>query len=352
MRGRWQSFVIVLTVALAFPGGGLSAANKPTVADLALYQGADRQQILEAGARKEGKLVFYTTGTIEQSVGPLVEAYKKKYPFMTVEIWRADTNALTSRIVEEFRAGKSAFDTVEGTQTNMMMLQKVGIVQPFYSPNLAHMEKEALTLAADGAAYAAVFRATGIGLGYNTKLIGKGQLPKTYQDLLDPKWKGKMALAGSSTGTNWLGAILAAHGEEFVKRLSQQDFVVHMISGFALLNMVSNGEFALSPTIFDSHAIAAKAKGAPVDWLPLEPVHVNAGQIALAKEARHPHAAMLFIDFELSREGAEIQKSRGYAHLRKDVSSLTQPYKKYFGSDSIEEVRKAQALFNRAFLKK
>ncbi len=353
MKERWRCLIVVLIVFLAFPGSLLLAANKPsTAAELAMYKGSDRQQILEEGAKKEGKITFYTSGTIEQSVGPLVDAFKKRYPFINVDIWRAGTNALTPRIVEEFKAGKSVFDNVEGTQANMMVLQKLGIIQPFYSPNLIYMEKDAITPAADGGAYTVVFRATGIGVGYNTKLINKSQLPKTYQDLLDPKWKGKMAIAGSNTGTSWVGVILNTHGEEFLKRLSQQDIVVHMVSGFALLNMVANGEFAFSPTIFDSHAIASKEKGAPVDWFPLEPVHVNVGQIALAKEVHHPHAALLFADFELSKEGAEIQKSKGYAHLRKDVPALTQPYKKYFGSDSIEEVKNNQELFNRYFLKK
>jgi len=352
MKKGWYCLIAALFVVMVCPGSA-SAANKPVSgAELALYKGADRQQILEEGAKKEGKLTFYTSGTIEQSVGPLVDAFKKRYPFISVDIWRAGTNALTPRIVEEFKAGKGVFDNVEGTQTNMMVMQKLGIIQPFYSPNLAYMEKDAITPAADGSAYTVVFRATGIGVGYNTKLITKSQLPKTYQDLLDPKWKGKMAIAGSSTGTNWVGVIVETYGEDFLKRLAQQDFAVHMISGFALLNMVINGEFAFSPTIFDSHAIASKEKGAPVDWLPLEPVHVNVGQIALAKEVRHPSAALLFADFELSKEGAEIQKSKGYAHLRKDLPSLTPPYKKYFGSDSLEDSRKNQELFNRYFLKK
>jgi len=353
MKGKWHRFIVVLIVALALPGSSLSAAEKPvTAAELAMYKGPDRQQILEEGAKKEGQLTFYTSGTIEQSVGPMVDAFKKKYPFINIDIWRAGTNALTPRIVEEFKAGKSIFDNVEGTQSNMMVMQKLGIIQPFYSPNLTQMEKDAITPAADGGAYTVVFRASGIGIGYNTKLINKSQLPKTYPDLLDPKWKGKMAIAGSSTGTNWLGVISDIYGEEFLKRLSQQDIVVHMISGFALLNMMINGEFAFSPTIFDAQVIAAKKKGIQIDWMPLEPVHANVGQIALAKDVHHPHAALLFADFHLSKEGAEIVKSRGYGHLRKDVTSLMQPYKKYFASESVDDLKKNQELFNRYLLKK
>lgn len=256
-----------------------------------------------------------------------------------------------SRVIEEFKAGKHTFDTLESTQTSHLVLQETGIVQPFFSPGLAFIEEGAITKEPSGGALAVAFRASGVGLGYNTKLINKEELPQTYQDLLNPKWKGKMPIQGDLTGTDWMGVMLDSYGEGFVKRLSEQNFIIQMVAASAILDMIISGEYALSPTIFDSHVLTSKKKGAPVDWIPLEPVHVNMGQIAFSKYAVHPHAALLFIDFEISKRSAEIHRDNGYNHFHKDVPPLMKAYKKY-GVKSLADVKRRNSLFNRFFLNK
>jgi len=347
-------FFVILLFMVIFPVMLMAASKRPvTASELAMYSGADRQQLLEQGAKKEGKLTFYTSGIFEQSVQPVVEAFQKKYPFVKLDLWRAGTNTLVPRITEEFKAGSHLADTIEGTQTNMMVLQKMGIVEPFFSPALADIEEGAITKASkDGGAVAVAFRSMGLGVGYNPKLISKNELPKTYQGLLDPKWKGKMALVGTNTGASWLGVIIHAMGEEFAEKLAKQEFTVHMVAPPTLLDMIINGEYAFSPTIYESNVASAKRKGASTDWIPLEPVHVNVGQIALAKNPPHPYSAMLFIDFQLSKESAILIQQRGYDSLRKDVPSLSQPYKKYFGADSLESADKEQERFKKLFLTK
>jgi len=316
MRRTGYILVCALVIVLVFTGTVMGAEKKPTtVAELALYQGADRQQILEEGAKKEGKLVFYTSGILKQAVRPVVDAFERKYPFIKVEIWRATGKQLVARVSEEYKGRKYLFDVLESTQVVVLPL-------------------------------------SGIGLGYNTKLVNKEELPKTYKDLLDPKWKGKMAIPGSDTGVNWMGAMHHAHGEEFVKQVAKQNCDVHMVSGRALLDMVINGEYALSPSLFDSHVFKSKKQGAPCDWIPLEPVHVNVGQISLSKNAAHPHAALLFIDFELTKEGAEIHKAAGYSPFHKEVPPLAKAYKKYYGAESLEDVKRMHELFDKLFLKK
>jgi len=234
----------------------------------------------------------------------------------------------------------------------MLVLQKVGIVQPFISPQFAQMEEEAITNAPGGGAFAVAFRVSGIGFGYNTKLISADQLPKTYQDLLNPRWKGKVALAGTDAGTNWLSAIYYNHGLDLLKQIANQDFPVHMIAGQALIGMIINGEVPAAATIYDSNAYAAKQKGAPVGWIPLEPVRVNVGQIAIAKNAPNPHAALLFADFEISRENAEIYQKGGYGNFRTDFPPLEKRYKKYYGENTVESIRLEYDLFQKLFLKK
>ena len=124
-----------------------------------------------------------------------------------------------------------------------------------------------------------------------------------------------------------------------------------MLSARALLDMVTNGEYVFSPTIMDSHIARSKQAGAPVDWVPLEPVPSYLGQIMLPKSSPNPHAALLFVDFDLSREAGEMYKATGYNSPRKDVSG-EKPYKKYFGSESTEQVKQWMGVFNKYFLKK
>ncbi|MFC1814638.1 ABC transporter substrate-binding protein [Thermodesulfobacteriota bacterium] len=342
--------LIVLAVVLVMAGTVVAAGNPKTVAELALYKGPDRQQILEEGAKTEGKLTFYTSGILKQAVRPVVKAFEKKYPYIKVEIWRGGTRQTLPRLGEEYRGGKKICDVVEGSQTTSIFLQNSNIAQPFYSSNIANMEEEALTEAPGGGYYAAAFRGSGMSLGYNTTMISKKELPKTYEDLLDPKWKGKMAISATTTVGNWVGVMLHAYGEDFVKKIAQQDFHVHAVSASTICDMVIAGEYALSPTIFDSHAINSKHRGAPVDWIPIEPVLTNIGQIMLPKNAPHPHAALLFVDFELSIKSAEIHKAAGYSPFRKDVPVL-KAYKKTFGPKKLEDTRRNWELFNRLFMK-
>ncbi len=350
MKGKWY-FLFFILMGLGFASKDIvvSAPKKPaTVAELAFYKGADRQQILEEGAKKEGKLTFYTTGTQAKAI---VSAFQKKYPYIKVEIWRAGTEELIPRVTEEYKAGKHVADALGLTQSGTMVLTERGILQPFFSPNLAFIEEGTITKSVGEGAISAGHFQSGIGLGYNTKLIMKEQVPKNYQDLLDPKWKGKIALAGSNTGSSWMGAMLVTYGEDFVRQVAQQRFDVHMVSARALLDMIINGEYSFSPTIMDSHVMESKQKGAPVDWVPLEPVSAYIGQIALPKQLPHPHAALLFTDFDLSREAGEVYKAMGYNSPRKDVYG-ERAYKKFYGARSSKEVLQWDELFDHLFLKK
>ncbi|MFC1815121.1 ABC transporter substrate-binding protein [Thermodesulfobacteriota bacterium] len=351
MKTRLYLILTVLSVSVfMFSGYVLSANQRPnTLAELVLYKGNDRQKILEEGAQKEGNLTFYTSGILKQAVRPVVNTFQKKYPFIKVRIWRAGSTTLLPKVLEEHKAGSHQFDVIESTQMTQMALRNSGIIQSFYSPNLINIEEGAITKAPNGGVFQAGFRESGIGVGYNTKLITREQLPKTYHELLDPRWKGKLAITGTLGGRTWVGTMLVAYGEQFVKQIAKQDFDVHFVSGRALLDMVIAGEYPFSPTLYDSHALNSKKNGAPCDWVPLEPVHINLGQIALSKYSSHPHAALLFIDHELSKKSAEIHKDSGYATTRIDVPGR-KTYKKFYSMKSKEEAQKWFDLFERLFL--
>jgi iron(III) transport system substrate-binding protein len=120
-------------------------------------------------------------------------------------------------------------------------------------------------------------RETYISLGFNTNHIPAAEAPKRLNDLLDPKWKGKMSLAGGATAARWVGAVIEMAGREFIEKLGGQDVNVHKLSGAALANLVVTGEVPMSPTIFDSNIFVAKRKGAAVEWRPVDPVVANVG---------------------------------------------------------------------------
>jgi iron(III) transport system substrate-binding protein len=328
---RLVALLVVATLALACgssvpapaapaPSGpaGAPAASKPTTpAELAAYQGGDRQQILEAGARQEGKLTWYTS-----LAGPIVDrlmaSYQQKYPFVQAEAFRGAENELLTRATQEAQAGRQIFDVMETAPSATRLLQEARLLQPYYSPAVASMPEAAKSGASGGTVDSALVRISYIGFGYNTTLIPETAVPRTAQDLLAPALSGKLALAGTTTGNRWVASILHGMGEErgraFLAQLaSQQRPVVHQISGKALLDLIAKGEVAASPTIFRDHVLQAQAEqDAPVKWVPLDPVVGNAGQGTLAAKAPHPHAALLYLDY-LFTEGQQVLEENFYS---------------------------------------
>jgi iron(III) transport system substrate-binding protein len=317
------------TLALAWVVAARAASNRPaTLEELALYRGADRQQILEAGARKEGTVLVYTSHTrMEADVKPLFE---KKYPFLKLEVFRSSSGPLARRTLEEYRARQFQVDAFELTPNGLIPLNKAGILQAFYTPALAKYDDEVKEKAPGDAVYFVGVRESHIGLGFNTKLISRQEVPKSYDDLLNPKWKGKMAIAGSDTGVRWVGYLAETKGKEFIKKLSAQDIRVQNVSGRALNDLVISGEVPLSPTIYDSHVLLSKRKGAPEDWNPLEPSITNLGSGAVAKKAPHPYAALLFVEFMLSEECQKLYVETGYGSPHFDISGPSGKFEKAF----------------------
>lgn len=294
------------------------AGAKPTTPEeIARYQGTDRQQILEEGARKEGKLSWYTS-----LAGPIVDSlandFKRKYPFIQVDVFRGAENELLTRATQEAQAGQQVFDAIESPPTTIHLLADAKLLVPYHSPFLKNLPDSLKSGASGATVLSATVRVSYIGFGYNTTLIPAADVPKTLGDLLNPKLAGKMALAGSTTGKRWVGSVLRAMGEEkgkqFLSQLaSQQKPKVQQISGKALMDLVAKGEFPASPTIFRDHVLQlAGQQGSPVKWIPLDPVVGNAGQGALAAKAPHPHAALLFVDY-LFTDGQKILEENFYS---------------------------------------
>ncbi len=295
-----------------------------SVGDLAAYNKADREKILYDGAKKEGKLMWYTslTGGPNTDVPKVFEA---KYPGVQVEVYRGDSDALISRITQEAQAKRYIVDSIETTFPILKVLQEYKLLAPYFSPHLAQYPDDVKEMASKGLVYWATDRESYISLAYNTNVVPANAAPKRFEDLLKPELKGMIGFATTDTGARAIAAMLASKGAEYVQKLKSQQISLHSVSGRAILDMVISGELGVSPTVFLSHSRVSIAKGAPIKWVAMELVPTNAGGVALPAKAPHPYAALLFGDFLLSPDG---QKFLGKYGLD---SAINKPeFKRYY----------------------
>jgi iron(III) transport system substrate-binding protein len=346
---------MVLAILLVVPSTGMAAGKPNTVAEIALYQGPDREKILIEGAKKEGKIIFYTTNTWFNNV--VTKEFEKKYPFIEVLGWRTRSKTLIKRVMEEYAGGRFIVDVTEGSYPALPILHREGILQECYSPEARYYGDELKVKGKAGVYYLAA-RERYTGLQFNTEAVSPAEAPKTYRDLLDPKWKGMMTIVASGTGIEWIGNCLVLMGREYIDKLSRQDLKVQNFSAAALGMLIVSGEVPLSPTGGFSNVIQAKRKGAPVEWLPLEPTLTTVGSSGMPVKAPHPHAALLFLDYLHSKEGQQVVMKGGLNSPREDMRSSERKFKKsYLASKySLEDFEKKydvwESLLKELFIKK
>lgn len=307
------SFFSVLGISSAQGQG-----SKPSsLTELAAYTGADREQILLAGAKAEGKVVWYTS-LAGGSYKRIAAAFETKHPGIKVEIYRGATQDLMSRILAEAQAKRHLVDTVEGTLPLLKAMRDSQLIVPYNLPYLAHYPAGAKENAENGLFFWATARESYIGLAYNKNAIPSSAVPRRYDDLLKPELRDKLGFVTSDTGSRAIAAIIKVKGEEFIGKLKRQNVSLHAVSGRALLDLVISGEVGASPTIFRNHALVSIQKGAPVEWLPMDIVPTNSGGVVLAAHSPHPHAAVLFADFVLGPDGQKILQKYHYGSASKD----------------------------------
>ncbi len=304
MQTTFKILRAALTVALLWPCLAF-AQDKKASADVAAYGGADREQRLVAGAKAEGKVVWYTS-LAGSSYKELAKAFETKYPGVKIEPYRAESSDIMTKVTAEAQARQVIADIVETTLPALRFLRENKLLIVYTSPYLGKYPPATKEDAGRGLVYWAVDRETYMGVGYNTNLIPSSLVPKNYADLLKPQLKGKIGFVSNETGIRTVGGMVKAKGEEFVRNLKAQDVTLHAVSGRAMADLVMSGEVALSPTIFRDHALEGKEKGAPIDWVPMDIVPANAGAVALVAQAPHPNAAALLSDFLLSPDAAKI----------------------------------------------
>jgi len=291
------------------------AAAADTVSDIALYSGPDRAARLAEGARKEGILTLYTSLTVED-MAVLNAAFEARRG-VKVQMWRATSDKVVQRVLSEARAGRYEVDIVETNAPPLEALHREGVLQEVRSPE----QRELIAAALPAHGEWAGSRLNVFVQAYNTKLVKRSDLPRSYAELLDPKWKGRLGIEAGDE--DWFAGVVTALGEAEGLRLFR-DLVaangVSMRRGHTLLtNLVASGEVSLALTVYNFTAEQLKRKGAPLDWFMLPPVIARANGLALARRASHPHAALLYYDFMIGEEGQRILEGRGFVPARRSL---------------------------------
>jgi iron(III) transport system substrate-binding protein len=310
--------IVALFVIFLITAPALSQTSKPSsAADLASYSGSDRERLLIEGAKREGKVVWYTTLAADQNK-QIANAFETKYSGVKVETYRTGSSALVQRVLTEAKARRHFVDAIETTLPGLLNFRENQLLLPYTSPYLTAYPEDSKEKGPKNLVYWTIVRESFIGFGYNKRFLAAADVPKNFDGLTRPPLRDNMGLSGDDTGARIIGAMVKTKGEGFVKRLKEQNIRMHMMAGSALTQLVAAGEIFGSPSQFYSATNVAAKRGAPLAWVPMDLVVTNAGGAAVYANAQRPHAALLFADFLLSPEGQKLLEDLYFGSAQKD----------------------------------
>jgi iron(III) transport system substrate-binding protein len=282
------------------------------------YAGADRMQKIAAAAKKEGTLTIYTTFA-EKDQPALLGPFESKYGVKVV-VWRAGTDKVLQRTIAEARANKNDVDVIHFGSPEMEALSREKILQAVASPVHRNLQAGSVPRHRE---WAATLLSVWV-QAYNTNLIRRQDLPKTYADLLDPRWKGKLGIEAKNE--DWFASVVdvmggGEKGMRFFRDLVAKNGLSPRTGHTLLNNMVIAGEVPLALDIYNYMPEQAKRKGAPIDWFVLEPAVARSNAIGVARRAPHPNAALLFYEYMLGEEGQRVLVKMDYVPSNTKVAS-------------------------------
>jgi len=303
----------LLAFLLVFPVAAL--AQSPL-----LREGPDRESFLAQAAKKEGEVSVYTS-LIQEDLIALSEAFEKKYG-VKVKGWRAGSEKVLQRAVTEARANRHDADVIETNGPELESLYREKVLQPLKSPHLKDLMPQAV-------------RSHGHWVGtrinlfvqtYNTTLVSKDEVPKTFADLANPRWKGRLGIEAEDE--DWFAMVIRELGEERGLKIFRE---ISRVNGFSvrkghtlLSGLVASGEVPFALTTYSHGSEKMKQRGAPVEWYAIEPAIGRANGVAVMARPAHPHAAALFVDFILSPEGQAILEKGGYVPANLKMNNRAQ----------------------------
>ncbi|MEO5701851.1 MAG: extracellular solute-binding protein [Casimicrobiaceae bacterium] len=341
---------LLAVVALAaLPASEIAFAQAIDVTSLAALQGPEREKRLVDGARREGEVNVYTSLVVED-IQNLAVAFEKKYG-VKVKHWRASSEKVVQRIVTETRANRYDYDVVETNGPELEALYREKLLAPASSPHDSDLIPAAVR---PHKAWVGT-RLNMFVQAYNTSLVKSENLPKSYSDLLDPRWKGRLGIEAEDV--DWFGAVVKELGEEKGLKLFRDIAATNGFSvrkGHTLLaGLVASGEVPFALTVYNHNAERLKKKGAPIDWYAIAPAFVRPNGMALSKKPAHPHAAVLFYDFMLSEEGQRILEKGNYVPASTKLNNPAQKLKLQFIDPAmvLDEAAKWEKLWDEIIVK-
>ncbi len=312
----------------------------------------DARSALIDGAKKETKLMIYSSVSATDTA-TLGQRFQQKYPFIKPEFLRLGSERLLTRILQEARSGKQFADVYQTGVVEVYLFKQKGMLTHYASPERAAYAD----YFKDTDGYYTAFFHTSKVIAYNTRLVPAGKAPKSYDDLLDSQWRGKLGLPSGGGGIRWFLAMMKEFGDDkgeaYMKKLAAQKLIVGQDIS-AVTALMAAGEYPIA-VFSNAHQIEQmKSQGAPVEWVATRPVLTTQTVLALPNRAPSPNSAKLYIDFVLSKEGQELLRSFNRIPARADVEAspprLTRglkfsPYKGEWG----EEYDKYAERFRKTF---
>src|SRR6266705_3110445 len=287
---------LLVVLVLAVAPAGFAIEPTPGVAAVATYSGSDRSERLVAAAKKEGELMLYSSLTQDDQL-KLVADFKRRYG-VTVKFWRGSQAHILQRVLSETRGGRFEFDVLETNAPQIEVLAREKLLQKMNSP---FTEQELLPEVMPAHGEWAPDRLNLLVYAYNTHLVKPADVPRSWQDLLDPKWKRRIGM--ESTNVEWFAALIESMGEkpglDLFRRMGDNGVAVRTGHTHST-GLVIAGEIPLMLGVYSHDVDRMKVKGAPVNWFDLPPAVVLPSAVAVSRRAPHPNAAALFCDYMLT----------------------------------------------------
>ena len=310
IRSRRLAARLLAAACVAIAAGALAQP-------LPQYDGPGRLEKLAAAAKREGEVTIYTSTPVED-IKVLTDAFERKYGIRT-NVWRASSEKVLQRGTIEARAGRFDVDVFETNGPELEVLAREKLLAPVETPAVRDLVPEAVLPHRQWIGTRLVIFA----FAYNTSLVQKSELPRTYEGFADPRWKGRLGIEAEDA--DWFATVSGLLGEANAERTFRAIVATNGVSvrkGHTLLaNLVASGEVPLALTVYNYKAEQLKNKGAPIDWFVLPPAIARVNGLAVAARAPHPGAALLWYEFVLGVDGQKLLLSREFVPTNRRVET-------------------------------
>lgn len=292
----------MITVVWAWPRVLAAQSVESKLATLEKLPIQERQQRLYESAKSEGEAVVYANMDVS-AMKPLTDGFMKRYPGTKASSVHFSGAAIITRIDSEARAGKPMSDVVLSGQLGVLALIDKKIAARYRSPEREFFregfkDKDGLWTA---------YMTNVMVSAYNTRQVKKDEAPRSVEDLLKPRWKGKLTM--DSQSYVWFGTMLQYLGEEagmrFMKRLNEQN-ISHQRGRRLMTQLVAAGEFDMAVETNLNSVLTFNKQGAPLSFAPIQPYFLSPSLVFMSANAPRPYTGALFIDYLLSEEGQKI----------------------------------------------